>query len=294
MVTQREVWWRKDGRLRPALRVLVFVAVQALVLTAVATVLYTWIPPVDDAAAEALELILQSMAIIGVSFFLRRVLDRASIRSLGFADTGWSRRLTLGLLIGASMQVAIVAVEVAARAASIEFPDGSTSIAYVFFAIPVLALAAVAEEVAVRGYMLVNLREEVGTLPAVLLTACIFASLHAMGPHVFDDGPFAFVDLAVFGLWAAYAVVVTRSLWLAIGAHFAWNFFEGPIFGAPVSGLTMASLYHTQADPNGAWVTGGAYGPEAGVAALVALALGFLAVAALDRRGSIRRRRTAM
>ena len=265
MVTLRDPWWRREGRLRPALRVVAFVVAQAAALSVVATAFYAFYPGSSDPGSEGLELVVQSIAIVGVTFLMRRVVDKATVRSLGFADSAWGRRLALGLLLGAAMQAVIVAIEVGARAASIGLPSAvDAPFELVLYAIPVLAFAALAEEVAVRGYMLVNLREEVGTAPAVVLTACIFASLHAMNPHTFDDGPFAFVDLAAFGLWAAYAVVVTRSLWLAIGAHFAWNFFEGPVFGAPVSGLTMGSLYHTNADPNGAWLTGGAYGPEAG------------------------------
>jgi hypothetical protein len=60
--------------------------------------------------------------------------------------------------------------------------------------------------------------------------------------------------------------------------HIGWNFFEGPVFGFPVSGLTdMPSLLiHTVSGPE--IVTGGAFGPEAGLVIIPAMALGALAI----------------
>lgn len=54
-------------------------------------------------------------------------------------------------------------------------------------------------------------------------------------------------------LGLAYAA--TRTLWLPIGLHFGWNFTEGGIFDASLAGPPL--------------ITGGAFGPEASLAALV-------------------------
>jgi hypothetical protein len=86
----------------------------------------------------------------------------------------------------------------------------------------------------------------------------------------------------------AAAFVVTRSLWFPIAIHFAWNFCEGPLYGTQLSGL---SIGHTLVDAHvagPAWLTGGSFGPEAGVPALLtcsAAAAAFLVAA--YRGGSI-------
>jgi hypothetical protein len=67
--------------------------------------------------------------------------------------------------------------------------------------------------------------------------------------------------------------VRTHQLWLPIGLHLGWNFFEGPVFGFPISGHNHFSLleYRISAPMI---ITGGAYGPEAGLILLPAIALG--------------------
>jgi hypothetical protein len=62
-------------------------------------------------------------------------------------------------------------------------------------------------------------------------------------------------------------------LWISIGLHIGWNFFEGPVFGFPVSGLeTTALLIHSDTGP--ALITGGSFGPEAGFIVLPIMAIG--------------------
>ena len=62
------------------------------------------------------------------------------------------------------------------------------------------------------------------------------------------------------------------SIWTPIGLHAAWNWFEGWVFGFPVSGTLRESLLVL--DIRGpAWATGGAFGPEGGALGLAAMAL---------------------
>jgi membrane protease YdiL (CAAX protease family) len=75
------------------------------------------------------------------------------------------------------------------------------------------------------------------------------------------------------GYFLAFGYLRTRHLWLPIGLHIGWNFFEGPVFSFPVSGLDTARLLnHTVSGPE--LITGGAFGPEAGLIVLPALVLG--------------------
>jgi CAAX protease family protein len=89
------------------------------------------------------------------------------------------------------------------------------------------------------------------------------------------------------GVMLAAAYMVTRRLWLCIGIHIAWNFTEGGIFSAAVSGGDTKGLLQprlTGAD----WLTGGAFGVEGSAVALaICAAAGILLLAKAVRKGSI-------
>jgi len=83
----------------------------------------------------------------------------------------------------------------------------------------------------------------------------------------------AIVNLTVGGVFLAFAYLRTRQLWLPIGIHIGWNFFQGPVFGFPVSGTDSFTLInHTVNGPE--LLTGGAFGPEAGLINLLIVAIG--------------------
>jgi hypothetical protein len=83
----------------------------------------------------------------------------------------------------------------------------------------------------------------------------------------------AMVGIFFAGMLLAFAAVRTGKLWLSISLHIGWNFFEGVVFGFPTSGVAIYSLLHIHVTGPVLW-TGGAFGPEAGLIILPALAVG--------------------
>ena len=94
--------------------------------------------------------------------------------------------------------------------------------------------AAVGEELAIRGGVFRVLEEGLGSLAALVLSASLFGLLHAANTGATPVSTAAIAVEAGLLLGAAY--MATRNLWLPIGLHFGWNFTEGGIFGAAVSG----------------------------------------------------------
>jgi membrane protease YdiL (CAAX protease family) len=109
---------------------------------------------------------------------------------------------------------------------------------------------------------------------AVLLTGVLFGLLHASNMHA---SYLSVVGNGLGGLIYALAFVRTRRIWATLALHFAWNYVQGPIIGFPVSGYHFDGLQQV-IDLGPVWVTGGAYGPEAGV---VGIAARFVIIAAV-------------
>ena len=126
------------------------------------------------------------------------------------------------------------------------------------------------EEILFRGYHLQTITSGMNLFWGLIISSIIFGGLHLANPNA------TWVSAAgIFfaGLFLAYGYVRTQQLWLSIGLHIGWNFFEGVVFGFPVSGLTIYPLIHINVSGPKVW-TGGAFGPEAGLIILPALALG--------------------
>ncbi len=283
----------KDERLRPFVRVLIF-AVAVLLLTASLVAIVDAVfrrPPTAELSLSDIivgEVALAVSAVI-VAYILRRYLDRRSIASLGLPPRGrWLRLFGLGIVFGAGMQSIIWAIESASGAAHVTGYGGFMGDVRLLAAAGTVFFAgALFEEMSFRGYALQNLWEEWGIIPAIVVTSVGFAALHFSNPHAREQTILTVADLVTFALWACMSVVWTKSLWLALGAHAAWNLFEGPVFGLPVSGLVMPTRTIVVQTVNGpAWLTGGSFGPEAGVSALAALVVGFLVLRFLHSKGA--------
>jgi uncharacterized protein len=130
------------------------------------------------------------------------------------------------------------------------------------------------EELLSRGYHLQTIASGLNLFWGVIISSAIFGLLHLGNPNA------TWVSAAgIFfaGVYLAYGYIRTRQLWLPIGLHIGWNFFEGVVFGFPVSGLDIYALMRISVHGPELW-TGGAFGPEAGLIVLPSLILGALLI----------------
>ncbi len=129
-----------------------------------------------------------------------------------------------------------------------------------------------AEEVLTRGWMLPVIGARYRPWLGILLSSFFFAVMHGLNPNL---SILALVNLALYGLFAALYALREESLWGVCAFHAVWNWAQGNLFGLAVSGQetgvgTLLDLMETGPD----WFTGGAFGPEGGLAVTLALALG--------------------
>ena len=118
-----------------------------------------------------------------------------------------------------------------------------------------------------RGYHLQTLASGINLFWGVLISSAIFGALHLANPNA---SWVAAVGIFFAGLFLALGYLRTGQLWLSIGLHIGWNFFEGVVFGFPVSGTASYPLLRIQVSGPPLW-TGAAFGPEAGLIVLPAI-----------------------
>ncbi len=132
------------------------------------------------------------------------------------------------------------------------------------------------EELLFRGYRLQNLADGLNPFWGILLSSLWFGIAHLANPNSEAKISVA-IGILLAGVFLAYGYLTTKQLWLPIGLHVGWNFFEGVGFGFPVSGLDIYRLTRITVSGPELW-TGGAFGPEAGLILLPGLLFGTILV----------------
>ncbi|GGH11666.1 CPBP family intramembrane glutamic endopeptidase [Silvibacterium dinghuense] len=198
--------------------------------------------------------------------------QRTPIKLMGLAlRSGWRREVGLGAALGWGGMVACVLPIALAGGLVITFFTGWAQIPLLVLDVAILAIAALAEEVAFRGYPFQRLIEAFGPVPATIVLSALFALIHLGNPG--STAASTFVTFLA-GCLLSLAWLRTRALWVGWGFHLGWNVSMGILFGLPISGLTNFSPVILSNTIGPAWLTGGDYGPEgSAICVLVMFAL---------------------
>jgi hypothetical protein len=209
-------------------------------------------------------------------FYARRFLDKRTFASLGVnIDSMWLKDIAAGAGIAMAMMGSIYVLASALGWISVEsYSWNDRGISYtvgqLLIWLLIFILVGWQEELLSRGYHLQNLADGLNLTWGIVLSSAAFAML-----HLFNSGTTWASTLGIFlaGLFLSLGYVLTKQLWLPIGLHIGWNFFEGIVFGFPVSGVNTFKLVNLKITGPELW-TGGQFGPEGGLLLLPALLLG--------------------
>ena len=197
--------------------------------------------------------------------------------------------LVIGAVTGSLMMAFLMTIMVVAGSYDLTLNDTASP---PWTALGVALQAAVTEELWMRALVFRLLWRVLGPVPAFAVSAAVFSALHLTNPGA---NPLAGATVAVAGLMFCALYALTGRLWVPIGVHLAWNFAQGYLFGAAVSGNDLGgSVAHSTANPAAAaWLTGGAFGPEASLFALILIGATTAVVLVLAGRQSQRRQAAA-
>lgn len=212
-------------------------------------------------------------------FLWVRLVEGRRFSSVGFRGRNPIGKFLLGLLIGAIMMSVGVGVLMLMgqyeSGLSVHTNLGADALLPVAGLMFVFFLQGSTEEAVTRGYMLQIAGRQVNAWIAILGSSLIFAAIH---PGI---SWLALINIFLYALFASFVALGQGSLWLICGLHAGWNFFQGNIYGLPVSGNPEANslLAIGPAEGAGELMSGGSFGVEAslvGTAVLiVALVVGF-------------------
>ena len=221
-----------------------------------------------------------------ISVFLARCfLDRRSFASLGLKlDRRVAPDLLAGIVISSVIMALIFLVMAVFGWIQFEgfawpFRPLSVVLGQSLLFLLIFIFIGWQEELLVRGYYLQTLASGTNLFWGVLLSSVIFGLMHLGNPSATW---FSAAGIFFAGLFLALGYVRTGQLWLPIGLHLGWNFFEGIVFGFPVSGFATFPLIRISISGPVLW-SGGAFGPEAGLILLPALLLGALLISLYAR-----------
>jgi membrane protease YdiL (CAAX protease family) len=275
-------WNGQEHRLRAGWRLVVqlllFILVQ-IALGVVSTVLGK--RPVSVVAVIALYPMLGAALI----WFVGRFVDHRRAANYGFhLNSGWWASFAFGALLGAGLMTGIFITERLAgwivASAAVPTDTGFAPLTGALLSLVFYLTVAWMEEFTFRGYELRNLSEgfvgawvgpRAAIVGALLISSGLFGLLHATNHNATLVST---LNIMLAGVLLALPYVLTGELAVSIGLHLSWNFFQGTVFGFPVSGSAPTRRLMTieQSGPE-AW-TGGAFGPEGGLIGIVAVLIG--------------------
>jgi membrane protease YdiL (CAAX protease family) len=192
-----------------------------------------------------------------------RVFERASVTLIGLAWKNSSlRHLGLGLAGGLGSAWAITLLPALVGAARYEAnPESALNLGSVAFVSFAMLFGAMGEELLFHGYAFQLMMAKFGAFATLLPVGVLFAFAHE---NNLGANPLSFFNTFLWGVFLGLCFLRSGDLWLPIGVHYGWNLALS-LAGAQVSGMAVTATGYRLAWNTPSWVSGGGYGPEAGL-----------------------------
>ena len=224
-----------------------------------------------------------SLALAGAALYIgyARLIEQREATEL--APSAMARNLAIGILVGSGLYTASVLILMALGIYRIE---GLNPVSFLWTATGMAVSSAVFEELLFRGVVFICVERLLGSWVALVVSSLLFGMVHLMNPEGTMEG--ALFIAVEAGILLAGAYMLTRSLWMSMGFHFSWNYTQSGIFSGIVSGNEPAQGLFKSSISGPDLLTGGSFGLESSVVALVlCTTTGIILVALAAKRGNI-------
>jgi membrane protease YdiL (CAAX protease family) len=218
------------------------------------------------------------------------VIERRPFWTLGFERKGAIQKYIRGALFGIIMFSLIIIILSILGFVTFEQTDpsmhglpvlGGVLLAYIGWAIQ-----GAVEEITMRGWLMPVIGARYRPWLGIMVSSLVFSTLHCANLNINLVG---ILNIFLVGLVFALIALWEGGLWGVCGLHAAWNWAQGNLFGLEVSGLmptsgTLINLKESGPDI----LTGGAFGPEAGlITTVLYLVTGVIFIMLLKRKNNL-------
>lgn len=207
-----------------------------------------------------------------ISIIYCRFGEARPLRSMGItkhrAGLHYLQGLGVGLLVSSVMLVTVLF-----RVNSITFCKGANYVTILLMMLG-FGIQGMSEEFVFRGFLMNTLGGRHHPFVAIGVSAAAFSLSHILNPGF---GLLAFINIAMFGVFASLYMILFDDIWGACAIHSAWNFLQGSVYGMKVSGSeTTESVFRTVPAISSRLLTGGEFGIEGSIFTTVVFAAGIV------------------
>lgn len=215
--------------------------------------------------------LIQCICMIFFVVLFWKIWDKRKLKDIGLTNikSSW-KDLCMGLLIGAISFTIVAIILLSTKSVELvnSFSEPNFSGALIIQLV-IFIFVGINEELFGRGYCMTVLKQTKKSWVPIVVSSIIFALMHSMNAGI---SLLAYINLFLFGISMGYLFMKTKNIWMCIGYHITWNYFQGDVFGFLVSGNATDSIYTIKTiSPN--IINGGSFGPEGGLVVTILLVL---------------------
>lgn len=216
----------------------------------------------------------QCLAMIFSVVLFWKVFEKKPIRYMGLINIKSSYRdLFIGLTFGSISMILVFIILLGTQSVSMVNLFSNPNLSrWIFIDLILFIFVGINEEMFARGYCMSVLKQTRNKYVIVIVSSLIFSLMHSFNPYM---SVLSYINLFLVGILFSYMYIKARNIWLPIGYHVTWNYFQGDIFGFQVSGTEVNGMYNVKAVGNDL-ITGGSFGPEGGLVVTLIVLLGLV------------------
>jgi membrane protease YdiL (CAAX protease family) len=212
-----------------------------------------------------------------------KLFQKRRAHTLGFTKNHAPKEYLMGAAIGLIMITLPTLACLATGCVSLKVSESINPLVILLFFAAFL-FQGMGEEALFRGYLMTSLARGANIWTAIITSSLIFSIFHISNESF---GVISFINIFLFGVFAAVFMLKRGSIWAVGAIHSLWNFAQGNIFGFNVSGNPkFDSVFEVASTNHGVILSGGEFGLEGGLGATIVLLIAILGALAIPTKKS--------